>query len=831
MQDPEDWKRLEDLFHRTCGLPEDEREAYAQAQAGDHPELLAELLKMLGAVSAATDVVREPLHKLSSKLNEPANAEPEPGTRFGPWEVDKLIGTGGMGRVYLGHRADGAYEQQVAIKVIASKDHDLRRRNYFEFERQMLAHMQHPVIAQIIDAGSDELGRLYLVMEYVEGLPLVRWCKQHKLSLRRRVELLIQVAEGVQHAHQKGVVHRDLKPSNILISEVDGRTHPKIIDFGIAAQTDGGTEGQMDVAGTPGYMSPEQATAGLDVDSRSDVYSLGALLYELISGKRPGGAKTLEDGSSNEPLRPSDRINTLTPEEVSRLAEDLHTPPQRLRRLLRDDLDWIVAKATQPDRDQRYSSASALAEDMRRWLDGYPPTAAPYHRLRVIRKFIARNRFAVAAVSALALAIIGGLVATSWAWQQAEKATKREKATSEFLTGVLTSVDPALSFDLDQTLMRRVLDKASDRIKTELPDQPEAQANLEMTLSYTYGNLGDMPRAIEHAESALALAEQHLGSDSLTALVATMELGNLLTNQGEFKRAEVLYRQALPSADKHRRIDEVLEPRMRSRLGWNLYIQSRPDEALPLLQEAYETLLQRVGADHVRTMDAGQYYAIALQSRGHLAEAIVLMEELVKRQARLRGNDHPQTMALRNSLAGFYSEAGDLPSAERESRLLLDALGQQHGTSHQMQPILQLNLATTLHRQNVPEKSNEAGELYELAVAAQLANHGPDTPQSIIMRRVRADWLYDTGRTQEAYDEQLAALESGLKVFGETNVRVPDLLTKLARSELSLGLTESAHEHVSHALVLLQEHHADAQEAIDDARGVLDEIDAAASTP
>ena len=226
--------RCSTAFHQACDLPVAQRDAFAREQAGEQPQLLEELLHAAGGADA-TRRVRAPLRDLGSQIPE-ESPEPEPGTRFGPWQVDRLLGKGGMGQVYLGHRADGAYTRQVAIKLIGSKSHDARQQAHFERERQLLARMQHPAIAQIHDAGSDEHGRHYLVMEYVEGLPLTQWCNQHHLGLRARLRLLLRIAEGVQHAHQKGVVHRDLKPGNILISQVDGVPMPRIIDFGIAAR-------------------------------------------------------------------------------------------------------------------------------------------------------------------------------------------------------------------------------------------------------------------------------------------------------------------------------------------------------------------------------------------------------------------------------------------------------------------------------------------------------------------------------------------------------------------------------------------------------------------
>ena len=798
MLKPDDWKRVEALFHQACDLSPPERERFMREHVADHPAMRAELEKMLEAAAAATERLNKPLAEASVRPTARDVPEPAAGARFGPWEVDRLLGKGGMGHVYLGHRADGAYEREVAIKVIGAHDHPRRVRDYFEFERQMLARMQHPAIAQIFDAGSDVEGRLYLVMEYIDGASLMRWCHEHRVHLRQRIRLLIQVADGVQHAHQKGVVHRDLKPGNILVGLVDGQPVPKIIDFGIAARID--TDDRIEAAGTPGYMSPEQATSGMDVDSRSDVYALGAILFELVSGRRPvhSGSDT-----SQAPLRPSDRISTLTPDEISQLSEALDTPVPRLRRTLRDDLDWIVAKATQPERDLRYASAAAFAEDLQRWLDGYPPHSAPPQRLRAWHKFVRRNRLGVATATTALVAILAGLATSTWAWQQAQRAMVREQAVSHFLTDVLTSIDPVLSHDLDQALMRRVLETASMRIATDLADEPEARVRIESTLSSTYANLGDRKRALNHAQTALDIARTQLGPNRLATLNAGQELAYLLTLQGELQQAEALLRELLPHASGTARENPVLEPRIQSRLGWNLRMQGRLDEALPLLRTGYETLLQRVGPDHPRSIDAGQYYAIALEGSGDLPGAIILMQDLVERQARQLGNDHPQTLALRNSLANFQLESGDFAAAETELRALIEVIGQQHGTATAMLPVLQVNLASALQEKGTPDALTEAGLLYQHSVDAQLAQQGPDNPQSITMRRMRTEWLVQVGQLQAARLEWEAIVASARKVFGEKHARVADNLRSLAEVELALGAAEDARTHAKAALALL----------------------------
>ncbi|UXN00149.1 serine/threonine protein kinase [Xanthomonas hortorum pv. pelargonii] len=280
------WQRLEALFHQSCLLPVEAREAFARAQAGDDVVLRDALLAMLAVESQATLRVRAPLKQAVAALRAPLPELPA-GTRFGAWAIDRLIGAGGMGQVYLGHRADGAYEREVAIKLVAADALDVQGRALFEFECRLLAQMVHPAIAQIHDVGTDAHGRPYLVMEYLRGEPITWWCDAHLLSLHARVLLMLRVSEAVQHAHQKGVIHRDLKPSNVLVSDIDGRPMPGVIDFGIAIDAANPGMTSAHGRGTPGYMSPEQARGEQDVDARSDIYALGAMFYELSCGLAP----------------------------------------------------------------------------------------------------------------------------------------------------------------------------------------------------------------------------------------------------------------------------------------------------------------------------------------------------------------------------------------------------------------------------------------------------------------------------------------------------------------------------------------------------------------
>ncbi|NLA66700.1 MAG: serine/threonine protein kinase, partial [Gammaproteobacteria bacterium] len=328
------------------------------------------------------------------------------GARIGRYRIVELLGRGGMGEVYRAAQL-APVRRTVALKLLRGRRLDARRLAAFEVERQMLAQMRHPAIAQVYDADTTPAGEPWFAMEFIAGSTLTGYCEARALPLAQRLRLFIGICEGVQHAHQKGVVHRDLKPGNLLVDEVDGRPHPKVIDFGIATAAGGG---EREVAGTPDYMSPEQAAGepGM-VDTRSDVWSLGVVLFELLTGHRPLAAGETLAGDARTLALPSRRLDTLPPEEGRRLARARGVSVPRMRRLLRHELDWVVARAMAHERSARYPSAAALADDIQRFLDGRALSAVPATRRYVAGKFMRRHRAGLAATAVAVAAMVGGL--------------------------------------------------------------------------------------------------------------------------------------------------------------------------------------------------------------------------------------------------------------------------------------------------------------------------------------------------------------------------------------------------------------------------------------
>ena len=515
-----DLKRLEELFQAVADLPDDAREAFLDREAD--PALRPQLEAMLEQMDRD-----ETLEAPPGLIAETPAATEGPGTVIDRYKLLQVIGEGGFGVVYMAEQLEPVV-RKVALKVIKLGMDTREVVARFEAERQALALMDHPSIAKVLDGGATEAGRPYFVMELVRGVAITDYCDQNGSSTRERLELFAEVCHAVHHAHQKGVIHRDLKPTNVMVTLHDGRPVPKVIDFGIAkAMHTRLTEKTLFTAyqrfiGTPAYMSPEQAEmSGLDVDTRSDIYSLGVLLYELLTGTTPFDSKSLFEAGLLEiqrvlreelPQRPSLRVSTS--ENAAMVASRRRLDADGLARRLRGDLDWIVMKALDKDRTRRYAAASDLAADVQRHLRDEPVLASPPSAAYRLRKALARNRSLVVSAAIVALALVAGIVGTSLGMLEASRqrdAARREaeraRVSIDFLVDNLELSDPEVALQPDVTV-RGLLERAAGQVAERFAAHPRAEARMRATIGRAYESLGEHELGETHLRRAIELVDQ-----------------------------------------------------------------------------------------------------------------------------------------------------------------------------------------------------------------------------------------------------------------------------------------------------------------------------------
>jgi serine/threonine protein kinase/Tfp pilus assembly protein PilF len=685
----------EAIFKVAVEIPaEDARSTYLQQVCGNDRALLDRVLALLRVSSASKDFLESPPPGFAATAQVTPAITVTPGAQFGPYKIREQIGEGGMGVVYVAEQTTPV-RRKVALKIIkpGMDSRDIVAR--FEMERQALALMDHPNIAKVYDAGATENGQPYFVMELVQGVPITEYCDQCNLTTRERLELFIIVCQAVQHAHQKGIIHRDLKPTNVLVAIQDGRPSPKIIDFGVAkAIGQQLTEHTLTTAfaqmvGSPLYMSPEQAELSpLGVDTRSDIYSLGVMLYEILAGTTPFDKDRLHAASydelrriirEEEPPRPSTRISTLAADLATTVAERRRTDARRLRQTVRGELDWIVMKCLEKDRNRRYETPNSLARDIERYLHDEPVQACPPSTAYRLRKYARRNKTMLAAGGAIAATLVVGLGLSTWQYFRATTESARAKAVSDLLQDMLSSADAGRAKGVDYTV-RELLDESSARLGSQLADLPAAKADIHATIARAYRSLLLSDLAEPHFERAINLRRQVDGPQHENVAAILVDYAWNLQDQERHTEAETQLRAALEIYER-RGVTGGPVFQALAILQHVLISAGRYDDAERVHEQALAVAIQNPGESFDKASLLHRFAGMRNQ-QGRFADAEKIAREAVEMHRQMRGNHHPETAWALTMLARALQGQQKLADAETTFREALAIFHRCYGESH-----------------------------------------------------------------------------------------------------------------------------------------------------
>ncbi|MGC9996551.1 MAG: serine/threonine-protein kinase [Terriglobia bacterium] len=692
---------------------------------------------------------------------------------IGPYTLRERIGEGGMGEVWLAEQKEPV-RRRVALKLIKAGMDTTEVVARFQSERQALALMDHPCIAKVFDGGSTADGRPYFVMEYVAGMPITAYCDKHKLNTPQRLELFIRVCEGVQHAHQKAIIHRDLKPSNILVSEVDGKPLPRIIDFGVAKATAQRlTEHSMytqvgAVVGTLEYMSPEQADSrGQDVDTRTDVYSLGVVLYELLVGALPLEMRKLAYDQALRLLReqdaprPSTKLRTLG-EQSTLAAQNRNTDLPVLERQLRGDADAITLKAVEKDRARRYATPLELAADIERYLRHEPVQAHAAGTMYRAGKYIRRHRLGVAMAAAGLLLLIGFAVIQAVELRRIRRERDRADRITTFMKEMFQVSDPSESRGNSITA-REVLDKASQQIDKGLAQDPQAQAQLMRVMADVYEGLGLYSRAQPLYQGAAEIQRRVLGPRNPATLASMSALANCLAGSGHYADAEKLARETLAVQTQVLRPENRDTAQSMTTLASVLLDEGHYDEAEQIYRKAIDLDRRVLGPEHRSTLHAMHGLAFTLDHEIRYSEAESLCREVFEIARRTLGPDHPDTLSSMSSLAVIL--AGERKSAEAE-KLYRDAMAIQSrvlGPEHPETLRLMTNLGNCLYAEG---RYAEMEKLEREMLAIDKRVLGPEHSFTLRSMNNLGLALANEGRSAEAEQEFRKTYEIARRTLG-----------------------------------------------------------------
>ncbi len=829
------WRRLAEIVPEALARPTDERAAFLDAactsSTGAPDGALRAEAEALVAAAEAADA--------SGALASPVVAARAPAPeRVGPWRVTGVLGEGGMGVVYAAERADGAYERAVALKRLhPSVGADLGAR--LAAERHALARLEHPGIARLYDAGVDDAGAPYLVMERVDGQPLTAYADAAGLDARARVALFADVCDAVAYAHTRLVVHRDLKPSNVFVAPdgPDGRPSVRLLDFGIAKLlgTDvpdslAATLTRTQAAMTPSYAAPEQITHG-EVTTATDVYALGVMLYELLAGQRP---YSLAGTSAAEAERIVCEADPPSPSAVA--------PPERAR-ALRGDLDTIVAKALAKEPSRRYASAEALAADLRRHLDGLPVEARPATAGYRARRFVRRHRLAVAAAAAVVVALVAGAGVALWQAREARAEAAKADAVNEFLVGLLGAADP--TEEGRDVRVASLLDQAAATLDSTFGGQPDVAATMHRTLGTTYLGLGLYNEAERHFRQALDVRTRLFGPLHRDAIESQSDLGTVWLDQDRLADADSLLSVALAAARRALPPRDPLTGTVLSNLGYVRFVQSdyeaslamhresvaieeakpspdpvelaaglgnvavvlenlgRAAEAAPIQERQLAIYREMLGPDNSRVARALDNLGVTYHSAGRLDDALDAARDAVATFRRTVPPDSPELAGALRNLGPVLVAAGQPAEAERVLREAVAVFEQAVGAEHRRTASARTELGRALHALG---RSAEAEALIRDALATTDRVTADGHPARAHGRIALGTLLVDTGRApdavpllREAVAVRAAALPAGHPERAVATSLLGDALARAGQAAEGGRLLRSAHEALARA--------------------------------
>jgi non-specific serine/threonine protein kinase/serine/threonine-protein kinase len=792
------WETVKELLQQALQLEPAQRAAFLDEACPSDPSLRAEVESLLLADEAVRSSFLQSKTLVADRHRNGAISALEAGQVFEQrFQLVRKVGEGGMGQVWLAEQISPV-RRQVALKLIKAGMYDETVLQRFRAERQSLAIMDHPAIAKVFDAGATPQGQPYFVMEYVPGLSITEYCDRKKLKIRDRLRLFIQACEGVQHAHQKAIIHRDLKPANILVVEVDGKPTLRIIDFGLAKATTPQVADETlftqlgHLVGTPGYMSPEQADPNVrDIDTRTDVYSLGAILYVLLTGAQPFDTKQwkhqplyelLRKLREEDPPNPSTRVSSDR-DTSSASAEVRGTGPRQLAGLLRGDLDWITMKALEKDRARRYGSASEFAADIKRYLNHEAVLAVPPSLAYRTRKFARRYRAPLMTASVFALMLVVAAVVSIREGIRAKREAAIADAVNEFLqndllaqAGASTQAGPNAKPD-PHLEVRTALDRAAEHIEGKFTKQPDVEASIRDTIGWTYADLGLYPEARKQLERALELRRRLLGSQDAKTLKSMSRLARVVYLQGKYAEAEVLESETLQAQRR------VLGPKhpdtltsMQS-LGSLYDDEGKYGQAEALLTQTLEIKKRVLGPEHPETLKCMNELAIVYEDEDKYAQAEELDTQTLEIRNRVLGPEHPDTLSSVSNLAIVDRLEHKYALAEELNARALEIKRRVLGPEH---PDTLKSMGNLANVYTYEGKDAQAEELFNQTLEIQKRVLGPEHPDTLRTMANLAGVYAHEGKYAQAEGLFEQTLEIFKRVLGPEHPVTAQILYSLA---------------------------------------------------